>query len=90
MSAASARGAHRELNVTLGLPALQALDDQLAPAALRSLPALGEVGDPELPEDADVAGAELKVADVLVWQLPILSPETGVRIPVAVWQLWGV
>jgi len=41
-----------------------------------------------LPVIAGLTGDSFRaVSDVLVRQLPILSPETGVRIPVAVW-LW--
>ena len=74
--------AHRQPDAPLGLEALEACLDELAPAALGSAPAFGELGvgescGPQLPEDSDVAGADV-LAQVVAGGAPLLGEGTAV------------
>ena len=69
--------AHRERDILLGLEAVQAGLDEVAPAALGGAPAFGEFGvadscGPEFPEYAYVAGADV-FAQVVAGRSPLVG-----------------
>jgi len=73
---------HRQLGAVLGLEALEACLDQVAPTALGGAPTLGELGvgesgGPQLPEDPHVAGVDV-LAQVFAGALPLLGKRPAV------------